>query len=192
MRKKVFTKLLVFFLVLCSGCSASEGLTKGQIRKINAEETYPSSMASLVQIFDSVEELYKDAELAVEVIVQGTEVILLDDLPQTISTLQVADVIKGECGTDIITVREEGGTIDGKTVHWGVPPMEKGQHLILFLVDSGLGNENEYCVLGAYQGKFIEREGYFFQQATEDVKLSEKAYSPQKIDEWTAMLARNG
>ena len=167
-------------------------LTKRQIKQINAEETYPSSMASLVQIFHSVEELYEDAELAVEVIVQGTEVILLDDLPQTLSTVRVVTALKGQPSGDTVIVREEGGVVDGRQQHWGVPPMEEGQHLILFLVDSGLGNENEYCVLGAYQGKFIEREGYFFQQATEDVKLSDEAYSPQKIDEWTAMPARNG
>lgn len=43
-----------------------------------------------------------------------------------------------------------------------------------------------YYICGAFQGRFIEREGYVFQQATEDVKLQK--YAPLKLGDFEKML----
>jgi len=46
--------------------------------------------------------------------------------------------------------------------------------------------------VGAFQGKFIVKEGYVFQQATEETKI--KSYSPQSIDTFRESIkaAANG
>lgn len=77
------------------------------------------------------------------------------------------------------TSGKKGGSIDGQTYSIGVPVLAAGDTALLFLIDSGLGNESEYCIVGAYQGKFIQREGYYFQQATAEVKLDSAQYYPQ-------------
>ncbi len=88
-----------------------------------------------------------------------------------------------------ITIIEEGSN----STYWGVPPIEAGNHYMLFLVDSGLPQyENSYCIAGAFQGKFIEREGYYFQQATEETKLPESEYFPATLEELTQTLKQFG
>lgn len=58
----------------------------------------------------------------------------------------------------------------------GLPPLDKSNEYILFLFQD---HGNTY-ICGAFQGRFIIREGYVFQQATEDVKL--KNYSPTTVE----------
>ena len=70
-----------------------------------------------------------------------------------------------------------------------MPTIRSGQHLLLFLVNSDRGNAAEYCVVGAFQGKFIQREGYYFQQATESVKLTADEYAPQDEEGIQSLLA---
>jgi hypothetical protein len=78
----------------------------------------------------------------------------------------------------IIEIVEEGGNTNKGDAIVGVPVMKKGSKYILFLdILDGL-----YYPKGAFQGKFIEREGYVFQQATEGIKLDD--YSPEPINEF--------
>ena len=53
---------------------------------------------------------------------------------------------------------------------------------ILFLTEYN----GSYYVCGAFQGRFIEREGYVFQQATEDTKL--RGYTPISVEDFADSL----
>lgn len=55
----------------------------------------------------------------------------------------------------------------------GIPQLSSDNNYYLMLDDSN----GIYYVCGAFQGRFIEREGYVYQQATEDIKQTFK-YSP--------------
>ncbi len=170
----IMTCLLVLSL---SGCNSAS-----KIDSINREETYESGMAALALVVESMDELYDLAEAVVEVDITNTVYGELEDVyVYTSSTAQVTAAYKGELSAgDVITIFEGGGVMDGVEVYYGgVPTLKVGQHLLLFLVDSGRGNSLEYCIVGAYQGKFIQREGYYFQQATESVKLTADEYYPQ-------------
>lgn len=184
MKKLAVLLLGVLLLALCA-CSDPAAV---DIERIDKEETYPDGTFSLTHEFDSVDEIYDYSQLVVECEVISTEVVMLDGFPQTWSEVSVIQTIKGTAPDASLTVVEEGGVSDeiGSAIV-GVPPLEVGQHLVLFLIDSGLG-DGSYCVSGAFQGKFIEREGYYFQQATEGVKLSADAYTPQELPELIAAL----
>ena len=171
--------LLFIALALLTSCSNTSGsLTYDEIKRINEEETYPNALFSLVSVYEDMEELSASASAIISCHVTSSTVVDLDGLPQTHSTVQVDQVLMGAVSSQI-TIIEEGSS----SAYWGVPPMEVGNHYVLFIVDSGLPQyQNSYCIAGAFQGKFIEREGYYFQQATESVKLSEDEYFPASFE----------
>ena len=179
--------LIACLLALLCGCGGS-----GRIAEIDREETYESGMAALAVVVGSMRELYDLAEAVAEVDVTDAECGELEDAyVYTLSTAQVTAAYKGELSAgDVITIFEGGGVMDGVEVYYGgVPTIRSGQHLLLFLVGSDRGNAAEYCVVGAYQGKFIRREGYYFQQATESVKLAVDEYAPQDEEGMRSLLA---
>lgn len=189
MKKGLLIACMILSLMLVSCSNGPSVLSEQDIARIDTQETYADAPFSLVVHFHSLEEIYEYAEIVVDCTVTESQSVLLDSFPQTHSTVEVHEVLKGKAGKTL-TVIEEGGTAaDGSQVYLGVPPMEEGGHYILFLVDSGLSQyENSWCVAGAFQGKFIEREGYLFQQATEGVKLPREVYSPTEQTAFQALL----
>jgi hypothetical protein len=170
--------MIVVILVLLTICSCSNGQTP-DVAKIDQEETYPETPGSLEKVYATFAELEEDASLIAEVEIQSTEVVMLDEFPQTHSQAKVLAALKGDLQTGAtIEIVEEGGDTDQGDAAVGVPAMRESSKYILFLdVLDGI-----YYIKGAFQGKFIEREGYVFQQATEDIKLDD--YSPELIDEF--------
>ena len=108
--------------------------------------------------------------------------VLLDGFPQTHTMMDVTSVLKGDVQVgDSIEVIEEGG-IDGRLV-CGIPQLSTDYDYYLMLLEY----EGAYYVCGAFQGRFVERDGYVFQQATEDVKLT-RTYSPLSAEEFESMV----
>ena len=183
--KKVFITFLFATLLLAAACSNKTVVEAVDIAAIDAEETYLEGSGTLEQVFSSLEELYKTADLVVDGTVSDGKTVMLAGFPQTHSVISVRSVLKGDPTLETVTIMEEGAVSSelGSAVI-AVPPAEVGQHLLLFLVESQLpGFEENYYIAGAFQGKFIEREGFYFQQATVDTKLSENEYMPATLSE---------
>ena len=188
-------KLWAFFLAGCMlfalvSCRwKSEPLTDpisamDQISAIDAEETYPSIPASLAVSYDSVDEIVSDADVVARVSVGKQTVELLGGYPQTHTLVEVSKVLKGGVAEgDILEVVEEGGN-NGKVLG-GIPQLSDDYDYYLMLTEG----DGYYYVCGAFQGRFIEREGYVFQQAVEDAKLSSDSYSPVTSESFEALVA---
>lgn len=166
---------VILVLLLLPGCGA-QGLSAREIAAIDAEETYPASMVCL-EIYSSLDELYAAADVVVEVAVRESTA-GQRGYTQTTSQVEVLRVLAGDCAVgDILSVTEEGGTTTmGQFIYLGVPPMEPDGQYLLFL--TAQDEKGRRFVKGAYQGKFVLREGYYFQQATQEVKLSAEEYTP--------------
>ena len=164
---------MLFALSSCGGQVDSTGsIDADEIERINTEETYPSIPATLAVTYHDVESITNDADIIVKGTVTGQEVVPLDGFPQTHTTMDVTSVLKGDVQVgDSIEVIEEGG-FDGHLV-CGIPQLSTDYDYYLMLLEY----EGAYYVCGAFQGRFVERNGYVFQQATEDVKLT-KTYAP--------------
>ena len=170
--------LCMIALLLLTACGTKPETEAAEVEKINAEETYPDGMYALSVIFSSLEELYESADVIVAGEVAESGIGMPDSLPQSRSTVRVETVLKGEVTGKTVLVREE--TVGS------VPVLEKGQQVLLFLVETGLPDaEGEYYIAGAFQGKFICREGRYFQQATESTKLPLEEYYPSTLEEIT-------
>lgn len=174
--------LLISFIlaaIMFLGC-----VVQPDIASIDAEETYPQTPGSLLIVFTHLDEIIDYAEYIAEVEIIGSGVIMLDGFPQTHSAASVLTAIKGDIESgDVIEVVEEGGMTDQGEAVAGVPVMQPGQKYILFLQRTG----DSYYIAGAYQGKFIERSGNVFQQATSDVKLAD--YKPLPVEEFMNVIA---
>lgn len=171
--KKILISCICLLLLLSFCACGSSGV---DISKIESDETYPEGPGSLDTVYTNFEELAKASSLIAEVEIQDTYVVLLDGFPQTHSTTKVLDILVGTEASDVIEVIEEGGATEKGIAVVGVPVMEAGGKYILFLA----GGDGVYYITGAFQGKFIERDGFAFQQKTEDVGLTN--YSPISID----------
>ena len=162
-------------LLLLSGCG-SQGLSAKEIAAIDAEETYSDALICLA-VYSSLDELYAAADVVVEGVVRESTA-GQRGYTQTTSQLEITRVLAGDCAAgDVLAVTEEGGTTTmGRFTYLGVPPMEPDGQYLLFLTKQD--EQGRRFVVGAFQGKFVLREGYYFQQATQEVKLSREAYTP--------------
>ena len=148
-------------------------LSDEEIEKFDAEETFEEGPGELAIEYQSMSEMVNDADLIAEITVDELQVIYNEyNLPKTHTTVILNHVIRKENTVNVtkgqkITVIEEGG-IDG-FLQGGIPQMEKGTEYILFLQQY----ENNYYICGAFQGRFILKSGYAFQQGWESVKLKE-------------------
>ncbi len=188
--KKAISMLLIiangFFIAACeapdqTSANHSQSATP-DLAKIDAEETYPQIPVALAVVYNSVEELANDAEYIAEIEAQSADV-LLRMPPLSLSNVKIITPLKGNLkANDVITVAEEGAmaTEDREAVIVGAPVLNMGNRYILFLNKY----EDNYVILGVYQGKFIEREGYVFQQSTDDIKTD--AFVPVTIKEFMA------
>ena len=188
--KKAISILLIiangFFLAACEApaqTSANHSQSAiPDLAKIDGEETYPQIPIALAVVYNSVEELVNDAEFIVEIEVQSADV-LLRMPPLSLSNVKVITPLKGNLkADDVITVAEEGAMAaeDREAFIVGAPVLNMGNRYVLFLNKY----EDNYIILGVYQGKFIEREGYVFQQSTDDIKTD--AFYPVTIEEFMA------
>lgn len=190
-------KFLSLIVVLCSvftltGCGAqndsfevpasvSESL-EDKISAIDEEETYPPVPATLAVVYNNVDEIVADADVIVKAAVKEQSVEMLDGYPQTHTIVEVLNVLKGDAAEgDLLEVVEEGG-YDGKVV-CGLPQLsDENDYYLMLIKYNGF-----YYVCGAFQGRFVEREGYVFQQAVEDVKLSH-SYSPATSESFESLI----
>lgn len=191
---KVFSVFLVCLLLAscATGTRAtmrSEPVTLSadRLAAIKNEEIYPDAPIELVRFYHDVQELYDDATI----VIQGT----LDHIERKgtgfdgglstqeefiYSTFNVEEAIKGSIEKgDQVTVRDVGS---GDYVVGGVPLYDEDHSYILFLLES----EGEHFVVGAFQGRFVIREGYAFQQTIEPAQLAD--YTPLKADEFIAQI----
>lgn len=174
--KKIIVAILALICILgLVGCGHTEQDLQQLISKINAEETYPEVPGALAVIYDNISELVADADVIVYVSVDTQSVEVLDGYRQVHTSVTINDIYKGELKIgDSIKIIEEAGQ-EGKVLG-GIPVLNSDYEYILFLTEYN-GN---YYPCGAYQGRFILREGYLFQQATEDVKLED--YLPMTVE----------
>lgn len=177
--------ILGICLAACSAGAQNQGSENApDIANLDREETYPDVPGSLEVIYRDIAELERDADCIAEVTVQNSEVIPLDGFPRTHSQAKVVTALKGDLKTgDVIEVIEEGGRTDKGEAIAGVPVMDAGSTYILFLHRT----DDAWFIVGAFQGKFIVKEGYVFQQATEETKI--QSYSPQKIEDFRESVA---
>lgn len=169
-------------LLLLAGCAAG-GLSARTMDAIDQEETYPDGPYELAAVYHSVEELYEAAHLVLVGHVTEQTCTDPDGFPQTTSRLKVEQVVYGAYPAETVAVTEEGGTTSrGQVVYVGVPFMEQDQRYLLFLTKED--EQGRRFVVGAFQGKFILREGHLFQQAAQEVKLSREAYTPVPLEEF--------
>lgn len=174
---------MLFALSSCGGQAGSTGsVNADKIERIDNEETYPNIPATLAVTYHDVESIVDDADIVIKGTVTEQDEVLLDGFPQTHTMMDVTSVLKGDVQVgDSVEVIEEGG-IDGRLV-CGIPQLSTDYDYYLMLLEY----EGAYYVCGAFQGRFVEREGHVFQQATEEVKLT-KSYSPLSAEEFEALV----
>lgn len=163
---------------------SEENLTdeKLSVEQIDEEETYPEAPGQLDVTYTDISQIINDAGYIVEVSIAGQSVEMLDGFPQTHTTVNIINVLKDDLNADdTLEVVEEGG-VNGR-VMGGIPQLSDGSDYLLFLKKYN----DKYYICGAFQGRFIIREGYAFQQATEDVKL--RTYSPAMLGDFKDMLS---
>jgi hypothetical protein len=181
--KKVCSAIMVALLIgfFANACASQtvdvDGLAKSEI--------YQSGPASLAEVYDKFSDLCSKAQYIAEVdVTDKAEEIVYSDMPFTITTVKVNSAIKGDVPSGgEIRVLETGGHVKGADMDLGVPLLKKGQHLILMLeAFEGPQAKDCYVPVGAYQGKFIEKQGYYMQQTTEDAVAQD--YKPMTRDEF--------
>lgn len=178
--KKITRILMTFILItaILTGCTTPDN---SLIEQIDQEETYPEVPVELDKIYTDLEEIADDASLIVKVSVVDQTEELLDGYPQTHTTVEVLESYKGSVDAgDTVEIIEEGGK-EGE-VMGGIPQLSDDNNYILFLTP----RDGAYYICGAFQGRFIEREGHMFQQATEDIKL--ESYAPVSVEDFIKSL----
>lgn len=171
----------IMLLVIPAGCDVNqtiETLSPDQVQALNEEETYSEIMGELFITYTEREDIVNDATDIVRVHLQSSEVKSLGGYPQTHSFLKVEETLKGNLQAgETIEVIEEGGI--GDYLLGDLPPIRADNDYLLHLKES----DGVYYVVGAYQGRFIIRNGYVFQQGTVDAKL--QTYTPQPVELFT-------
>lgn len=138
---------------------------------------------SLTKYFKSIEELKQYSDVIIEGVVKNTRSVIYTQTAFTISEIEITEfyesdnnIVKGST----ICVVEPGGIMDkeflykkykekfpdkyidineikpSKVVFDGIPPLDKGDHIIVFLskYTGGVKAENCYEPVGIYYGKF--------------------------------------
>lgn len=182
MKSRIYIFILVIAVVFLGACSQDKGSELVErIRKINEEETYPETPGELEIKYDNIDNIISDADNIVKIKVLEQSIEMLDGYPQTNTVAEVDYVSKGALNIgDKIVIVEEGG--NGEEVLGGIPVLKDKSEYVLFLTEYN----DKYYIVGAFQGRFIEREGHLFQQATSDVKLTK--YTPIETEEFLKMI----
>jgi len=184
MKYKMFViTFILFFIIFLGACSKQQSynVSDETIIKIDAEETYPETPGELQTTYKSIKDIASDSDDIVKVNILGHRIEMLGGYPQLHTMVQVQSIAKGNLKTgDEIEIVEEGGG-DGEVLG-GIPYLKDEVSYVLFLTEYN----QKYYIVGAYQGRFIEREGHLFQQASTGVKLRD--YTPIKTDEFLKMI----
>lgn len=186
MKSKIYILALIIMVATFMGACSKEQISKNDvsnetIKRINDEETYPETPGQLEIKYGNITNMISDADDIVKIKVLEQSIEMLDGYPQTNTTAEVEYVSKGNLNIgDKIMIVEEGG-IDGKVLG-GIPQLNDESDYVLLLTEYN----GKYYIVGAYQGRFIEREGYMFQQATSDVKLAR--YAPMTTEEFLKLV----
>jgi len=153
--------------------------------KNNENQDYEISTPSLslAQKFEDIKSLENAADLIIEGKAKSTKTIMFQDVPLTISEIEVYEVYKTDDNTitkgSTICMGENGGILSKeylieeykkkfgtepkdaekikpvKVMPDGIAPMEPGDHVLMFAIKAPELKENKcYFVLGAYQGKY--------------------------------------
>lgn len=137
----------------------------------------------LIKYFNNIEELKQYSDMIIEGIVKSTRNVIYTQTPFTISQIEITEVYKSDSniikGSSICVV-ESGGIMDKEFLYKkykekspdkdidinkikpvkhrfdGMPPLDKGEHIVVFLnkYTGGVKVENCYEPVGIYYGKF--------------------------------------
>lgn len=182
--RKISTLFIIITMVLLAACNPQEErptntkqatLTPSQVEALSKGEIYPDVSAELEVIYDSLSSLEKDSTHIVRVKIEGHEVVDPNRYPETYSKATTLESIKGEMtrGQGITTV-EAGGY--GKHTLGEIPVMSTSDEYVLFLIEY----KGYYYVTGAFQGRFILKDGYAVQQGSESAHLKDYVPQPQE------------
>lgn len=173
--------VICLVLIIVAGCNNSQGKTS---------EQSTGGTTELAVSYSTVGEMLDDAELIIEGNVLSQKTIVHGDMPFTISQVKVKSTLLGEATDEIISVIETGGIFkpEGKPGDDlpkaefklnGVDTLKPDEHIVLFLTYfEGPQVDNAFIPIGAYQGKFVVKEGKKSTQATD----TENKLSPQEMN----------
>ncbi len=172
-------------LVSCTRQTLAEAgptLSDAQIARLDAEELYPDAPITLETIYNSLAEIREDADAILEVKVSSPELVFRNSDIWTNTEVEIQTVLKGPFDAGAKIRVYESGAHAGK-VTGGLPQMTPGECYFLFLDEI----DSKYYICGAFQGRFIVKENYVFQQAIEHIKLAN--YQPQPREAFIEMLS---
>lgn len=181
--KKIFLKLIILSSFIVALFLFNFAMNKDiavftvdpiEIHEIEKSETYPASRGSLAKVHTSIMSIIDNTDEIIFCEVIKARNVEYAEFPMTISSVKVTRSIKGQVSIgSIINVAEMGGELTGKGKFvLDVPVMTVGNNYCLFVFK----DNDLYRIVGAFQGKFVIKSGYIFQQATIDTKL--KDYEP--------------
>ena len=186
----LFTVLASCKLASPSASPTPKSLSPERIEQIKSEEIREEAPISWTRYYDNLEQLTEDSTLVIYGrLEQSTEEPIEDDSIYAgnnafvDSRFQIEEIIYGDApNDDTITIRDLSS---GDHLLGGVPFYEDDANYILFLIKE----EGHHHILGAYQGRFVIREGHVFQQTLEDIQLED--YQPLVYEDFKAALPTN-
>ncbi|MGE7828409.1 hypothetical protein [Paenibacillus sp. NPDC093718] len=112
---------------------------------------------SLNKEYESTIELKNDSLLIAEIMVTEGESLVYENVPFTISEVEVLNEYNGEIIEKSIKLLETGGIIDNKQFSInGNPTLNRNDRALVFLQKyEGPIVDNAYVITGDYQGKFL-------------------------------------
>jgi len=170
--KKFWICLLLALLTGC-GTPTEEAAFSGsvftsaeEVYAVDLEETYPESLGKGGKNYRNLEALAGDADA----VVLGCAMSVKKNGSGIATEFVVQESWQGSPWKGaLITVCEKGG----------IPPMEPDRTYLLFLQ----GEYPEYSLCGAVQGRFVERNGYLFQQTWKNRKIPETPARTEKLED---------
>ena len=175
--KKIWICLLLALLTGC-GTPTEEAAFSGsvftsaeEVYAVDLEETYPESLGKGGKNYRNLEALAGDADA----VVLGCAMSVKKNGSGIATEFVVQESWQGSPWKGaLITVCEKGG----------IPPMEPDRTYLLFLQ----GEYPEYSLCGAVQGRFVERNGYLFQQTWKNRKIPETPARTGNMESMVSML----
>lgn len=144
MRRTAVALICMIACGLLAGCGLRA--TQGNYQP----PTVTNSNMSRVMIYDSLAALASDSELIITGVVGGSHVAhdIDDTLPFAIHDIDVKQTLKGSSSSTVV-VRQTGGS--------GPDILKDGQHVLLFLVQSGLDGDlaEQYYPVGVNAGIYL-------------------------------------
>ena len=197
--KRMLWIVFVFLLSLCLflGCAnkyESEKQEKIEAARdadkspdeLSSEENYSGIAGELAVYYEKMSDMTADADCIALVEVLGRRIDMGETGwtvdPMTYTRIRLKTVYKGEENVgDTFEVIEMGG-FDEKHLLGDFPQLSEDSEYVLFMLHS----EGNHYICGAFQGRFIIREGYAVQQTMDNVRLLD--YTPVKLEEFVKLI----